>query len=131
LAVAANRIRHARCCGAVLSAKLTIAQKEKLTIAQKDRASGRAESAYLMPSSPKAAIYLWGLREVFHHGTPTQVQSLHPRALGSSPPDPALQVVERDGQRIVRRDMLWGFPPCKPSARYGTNSVHHSLRTQP
>jgi putative SOS response-associated peptidase YedK len=28
---------------------------------------------------------------------------------------------EQDGQRIVRQDMLWGFPPFKPGAGYGTN----------
>jgi putative SOS response-associated peptidase YedK len=30
-------------------------------------------------------------------------------------------VIEQDGQRIVRQDMLWGFPPFKPGAGYGTN----------
>jgi putative SOS response-associated peptidase YedK len=25
------------------------------------------------------------------------------------------------GERIVRQDMLWGFPPFKPGAGYGTN----------
>jgi putative SOS response-associated peptidase YedK len=30
-------------------------------------------------------------------------------------------VVVQEGQRIVREDMLWGFPPFKPGAGYGTN----------
>src|SRR5216683_4775200 len=37
------------------------------------------------------------------------------------PNRPAPVVVEQDGQRIVRQDMLWGFPPFKPGAGYGTN----------
>jgi hypothetical protein len=30
-------------------------------------------------------------------------------------------VVEQDGQRVVREDMRWGFPPFQPGAGYGTN----------
>ena len=37
------------------------------------------------------------------------------------PNRPAPVVIEQDGQRIVRQDMLWGFPPFKPGAGYGTN----------
>jgi hypothetical protein len=37
------------------------------------------------------------------------------------PNRPAPVVIEKDGKRIVREDMLWGFPPFKPGAGYGTN----------
>jgi putative SOS response-associated peptidase YedK len=37
------------------------------------------------------------------------------------PNGPAPVVIEQDGQRIVRQDMLWGFPPFKQGAGYGTN----------
>src|SRR6266851_4338992 len=37
------------------------------------------------------------------------------------PNRPAPVVVEQDGQRIVREDLLWGFPPFNPGAGYGTN----------
>jgi putative SOS response-associated peptidase YedK len=37
------------------------------------------------------------------------------------PNRPAPVVVEHDGQRDVREDMLWGFPPFKAGAGYGTN----------
>jgi putative SOS response-associated peptidase YedK len=37
------------------------------------------------------------------------------------PNRPAPVVVEQDGQRTVRQDMLWGFPPFNPGAGYGTN----------
>jgi putative SOS response-associated peptidase YedK len=30
-------------------------------------------------------------------------------------------VIEQGGQGVVRQDMLWGFPPFKPGAGYGTN----------
>jgi len=34
----------------------------------------------------------------------------------------AAVVVDQDGQRVVR-EMLWGFPPFKAGAGYGTNSA--------
>jgi hypothetical protein len=37
------------------------------------------------------------------------------------PNRPAPVVVEQDGQRVVRQDMLWGFPPFRQGAGYGTN----------
>ena len=37
------------------------------------------------------------------------------------PNRPAPVVIEQDGQRVVRQDMLWGFPPFKQGAGYGTN----------
>jgi putative SOS response-associated peptidase YedK len=37
------------------------------------------------------------------------------------PNRPAPVVIEQEGQRVVRQDMLWGFPPFKPGAGYGTN----------
>ena len=37
------------------------------------------------------------------------------------PNRPAPVVIEQDGQRIVGQDMLWGFPPFKAGAGYGTN----------
>lgn len=37
------------------------------------------------------------------------------------PNRPAPVAVDQDGQRIVRMDMLWGFPPFKPGAGVGTN----------
>jgi len=42
-------------------------------------------------------------------------------ALDVYPNHPAPVVIEQDGQRIVRQDMLWGFPPFKQGAGYGTN----------
>jgi len=42
-------------------------------------------------------------------------------ALEVYPNRPASVVVVSDGQRIVRQDMLWGFPPFKEGAGYGTN----------
>jgi putative SOS response-associated peptidase YedK len=42
-------------------------------------------------------------------------------ALEVYPNRPAPVVVVSDGQRIVRQDMLWGFPPFKAGAGYGTN----------
>jgi hypothetical protein len=42
-------------------------------------------------------------------------------ALEVYPNRPAPVVVVSDGQRIVRHDMLWGFPPFKAGAGYGTN----------
>jgi putative SOS response-associated peptidase YedK len=30
-------------------------------------------------------------------------------------------VIEQDGQRVVRQDMLWGFPPIKQGVGYATN----------
>jgi len=42
-------------------------------------------------------------------------------ALDVYPNRPAPVVLEQDGERIVRQDMLWGFPPFKPGAGYGTN----------
>ena len=37
------------------------------------------------------------------------------------PNRPARVVIEQDVQRIVRQDMLRGFPPFKPAAGYGIN----------
>jgi hypothetical protein len=34
---------------------------------------------------------------------------------------PAPVVIEQAGQLVVRQDMLWGFPPFKVGAGYGTN----------
>jgi hypothetical protein len=42
----------------------------------KDRASGRAESAHIMPASPPATVYLWGLRGVFHPAGQGHVRTL-------------------------------------------------------
>ena len=36
------------------------------------------------------------------------------------PNRPAPVVVEQDGQRVVRQDILWGFPPFRQGAGYGT-----------
>jgi putative SOS response-associated peptidase YedK len=42
-------------------------------------------------------------------------------ALEVYPNRPAPVVVLQDGERIVREDMLWGFPPFRKGAGYGTN----------
>jgi hypothetical protein len=36
------------------------------------------------------------------------------------PNHPAPVVIEQDGQRIVRQDVLWAFTPFKPGAGYAT-----------
>ena len=89
------------------------------------------------------------MRGVFYRGTQSHVQPLHPLApwevrhliqhyrligrdfeevmrgrnetLDVYPNRPAPVVVLQDGQHVVREDMLWGFPPFKPGAGYGTN----------
>ena len=37
------------------------------------------------------------------------------------PNRPAPVVIEQDGEFVVRHDMLWGFPPFRLGAGYGTN----------
>jgi len=51
-------------------------------------------------------------------------------ALEVYPNRPAPVVVVSDGQRIVRQDKLWGFPPFGQGAGYGTNfrSLKNHLR---
>jgi putative SOS response-associated peptidase YedK len=68
----------------------------------------------------------WEVRHLIQHyrliGTDfEEVMRGRNETLDVYPNRPAPVVIEQDGQRIVRQDMLWGFPPFKPGAGYGTN----------
>jgi hypothetical protein len=39
------------------------------------------------------------------------------------PNKPAPVVIEQDGQRVVRQDMLWGFPSRRPPATAPTSAA--------
>jgi hypothetical protein len=68
----------------------------------------------------------WEVRHLIRHYTLIgrdfeEVMRGRNETLDVYPNRPAPVVIEQDGQRIVRQDMLWGFPPFKPGAGYGTN----------
>ena len=54
-------------------------------------------------------------------GKPLDRRAGRNETLDVYPNRPAPVVVEQDGQRIVRQDMLWGLPPFRQGAGYGTN----------
>ncbi len=68
----------------------------------------------------------WEVRHLIRHYTLIgreweDVMGTRNDALEVYPNRPAPVVVVSDGQRIVRQDMLWGFPPFRQGAGYGTN----------
>jgi putative SOS response-associated peptidase YedK len=60
------------------------------------------------------------LQGVMNSSFPQAPFSPNPRAASFQSGNP-LSSSHVGGERIVRQDMLWGFPPFKPGAGYGTN----------
>jgi putative SOS response-associated peptidase YedK len=76
----------------------------------------------------------WEVRNLIRHYTLIgrdfeEVMRGRNESLDVYPNRPAPVVIEQDGEHIVREDMLWGFPPFKPGAGYGTN--FRSLKNHP
>jgi putative SOS response-associated peptidase YedK len=68
----------------------------------------------------------WEVRHLIRHYTLIgrdfeEVMRGRNETLDVYPNRPAPVVIEQDGERVVRQDMLWGFPPIRQGAGYGTN----------
>jgi putative SOS response-associated peptidase YedK len=70
----------------------------------------------------------WEVRNLIRHYTLIgrdfeEVMSARNDTLDVYPNKPAPVVIEQDGQRVVRQDMLWGFPSRRPPATAPTSAA--------